>query len=212
MIPKKLEQHLEQLPEIVAGKDVWQNPFHEYDVYNHTMHMVDAIKQLTDDKELIVAAYLHDIGKSTSTELKMKDGKVQEKFPGKPYHEFDDHEYIGEKMVREMTYTFFQEFDINQEHVAKLVGAHFTPMKGIKEMRKTTDYDSFLKKYDELKGQLDATGLPRKEIMTMFSADCTAKGKGCTDIVELSFIKLAIMNNDKGIKEAYLAQQQYHQN
>jgi len=212
MIPKKLEQHLEQLPEIVAGKDVWQNPFHEYDVYTHTLHMVNAIKQYTDDTELIVAAYLHDIGKPTSTILKIKDGKVLEKSSGKPYHEFDDHEYIGEQMVREMTYTFFPEFGINQEHVAKLVGAHFTPMKGIKEMRKTTDYNSFLKTYENLKEQLDETGLPRSEVMTMFTADCVAKGKGCTDIVELSFIKLAIMNNDKWIKEAYLLQQKYHQN
>ncbi|MCK5025854.1 MAG: hypothetical protein KAS15_04640 [Nanoarchaeota archaeon] len=37
------------LEEVVRGKGFVQNPFHEFDVYGHTLKFVDEVKKLTNE-------------------------------------------------------------------------------------------------------------------------------------------------------------------
>lgn len=210
-INPKLEQRILEMPEIQVEKGLWQNTFHEFDVFDHTIDYVNHMKNMTFDTEMIVAGYLHDIGKPKTSKLKYKDGKLQEKEPGKPYHDFDDHEAIGEQMVRKMDPGFFYENELNQERIAKLVGCHYLPLRGIKSMRKAKDYAEFETRYKELEETLDKSGLKREDVLTMFLADCLAKGKGCTDIDELFAIRNVLLGNkESSLKEIYKVQKQVY--
>lgn len=192
---ESLEKRLRELPDVSAGRGIWQNKFHEFDVYDHTMHYVDFLKQMTCDIEMIVAGYLHDIGKPVVKKPKIKDGKLEEKAAGIPYHEFDNHEIVGEEMVRNMPNQLFTTSSLDQARIARLVGAHYLPMEYIKKMRKTASYTEFEQQYKQLEEALDSTGLPRANVMTMFLADCLSKGRGCTDIDELKLARTVIVNN-----------------
>jgi hypothetical protein len=210
MVTSDLEQILKELPEIEAEKDVWQNKFHEFDVYDHTMSYVNYLKEMTSDFEMIVAGYLHDIGKPVVKKPRAKGGTAEEKEPGKPYHKFDDHENVGERMVRDMGPQLFNQYGLNQNRIAKLVGAHFVPMKGIKEMRKTSNYEDFVSAYHKLEETLDKTDLPREDVMTMFLADCLSKGKGCTDIEELKLVREVILINGQNLEKVYVMQKEMY--
>ncbi len=206
MLDPGLEQKLIQLPQLQAGKGVWQNKFHEFDVYGHTLSYVHHIKELTADPEMIVAGYLHDIGKPVVKKIKITNGVIEEKKPGKPYHEFDDHEKEGERMVREMDPDLFNEYGLDQDRIARLVGAHYAPMKGIKEMRKTTNWDDFVSAYRALEETINETNVPKEEVMTMFLADCLAKGKSCTDVEELKAVREAILTSGRNLARVYRIQ------
>ncbi len=210
MINPDLEQRLVEMPEIVAGKGIWQNGFHEFDVYDHTISYVSHLTEMTSDPEMIVAGYLHDIGKPVVRTPKIKDGVPEEKEAGKPYHRFDDHEKVSEEMVRDMSSQLFDEYGLNQDRIAKLVGAHYVPLKGIKEMRKTSNWDDFISAYHLLEQTLDQTGLPREEVMDMFLADCLSKGKGCTDKEELKLIREAILTNGQNLEKVYGMQREMY--
>jgi len=205
-----LEKMLEELPEVQAGKDLWQNRFHEFDVFDHTMEYVRYLKEMTEDDDLIAAGYLHDIGKPMTAITKVKEGKIQEKEPGKPYHKFTDHEKAGEDMVRRMNPDFFREFGLNQERIAKLVGSHYTPMRGVKGMREATRYQDFEKAYEDLIRSLDETGVPRNEVMTMFLADSLAKGKSCSDIGELRLVRQVILADGENLRDIYDLQKEMY--
>lgn len=207
MTTKTLEQELMELPEIQAGRGLWQNNFHEFDVYEHTLKFAEYIKQTTQDLDMIAAAYLHDIGKPVAAKPKTKDGVLQEKEQGKPYHEFTDHEKVGEEIVRKMNPEIFSRYGLNQERIAKLVGAHYLPMKGIKAMRKTANYAEFETAYQELIHNLEQSNLPVCEVMEMFLADCLAKGKGCTDQPELIAVRDAILGK-RNLIDVYEIQKQ----
>jgi len=207
----QFEEEIKNFPELTKGKDLWQNKFHEFDVYEHSLKFVEFIKKFAQqnnkslDPNIVAAAYLHDIGKPVIAKEKIKDGILLEKEPGKPYHEFDDHEILGEQMVRKMPNNFFDSYSLDQEKVAKLVGAHFIPMKSIKQMRKTTNFLDFVSSYHELEKRLDETGLTREEVMELFVADSYAKGTGCTDLDELIKTMEAVLSGgqEEKIKELY---------
>jgi len=204
---KTLEKELMELPELQAGRGLWQNNFHEFDVYDHTLKFAEYIKQTTEDANMIIGAYLHDIGKPVVAKPKIKEGVLQEKSPGMAYHEFTDHEKVGEEMVIKMNSEIFERYGLNQEIIARLVGAHFLPMKGIKEMRKTQNPEEFKRAYNELIQTLEQSDLPIAEIMEMFLADSLSKGKGCTDQPELMAVRDALLGKRK-IEEVYEIQKQ----
>ena len=197
-----LEQLLREMPELTCGKGLWQNKFHEFDVYEHTLKYVEFLKEMTSDPTMIVAGYFHDIGKPVVKKLKMSDGVPEEKSPGAPYHEFHDHERVGEEMVRKMDPKIFIDYSLDQERVAKLVGSHFLPLWHIKKMREAKNYNEFIEKYRELGRALDLTGLPQEDVMTMFLADTLAKGSNCPDIEELKLAREAIINNTPELPRA----------
>jgi len=191
------------LKEIRKGIDIWQNEFHEYDVYDHTKHFVIELQHYTNDINMLVAGCLHDIGKPIVAKPKLNpDGTIQEKEPGKPYHTFDDHEKVGEQIVREMNPELFKRYGLDQEKIAKLVGSHYLPMKGIKAMRKAKDFEEFKSAFEKLEKDLEQTGL-KDEVMLMFLADKLAQGKGCTDKEELMMIRDFITERKGSLEEIY---------
>lgn len=213
MFPKELEHTLLNLPELIAGKGIWQNDHHEYDVFNHSVECARYIMGLTDDLDLIVAAFLHDIGKPTIKTLKIVDGKLIEKNPGEPYHKFTGHATEGEIIVRNMTYDFFDKYGLDKEKIARLVGAHYFPTTYVKKMRKASGYDSFISLYNQLESELDATGLKREDIMLLFQADHVAHGKGCSETDELTVLRYALLGKP-GMKDRLfeLQKERYHRN
>ncbi|PIN94937.1 hypothetical protein COU53_01655 [Candidatus Pacearchaeota archaeon CG10_big_fil_rev_8_21_14_0_10_30_48] len=198
----ELEERLIQLPSIQAGKGMWQNEYHEFDVYDHTIAVIDALKKETEDIDLISAGYLHDIGKPVSAKLRFYEGVLQEKEPGIPYHTFKDHERIGEELVLQMPDEFFSEYGLNKEKIAKLVGAHYLPMQGIHKMREAGNFVDFLEAYRNLEKAIDKTELDRNEVMGIFLADCIGKGDAPEDQQELLLVR-DILLGEGDLNEIY---------
>ncbi len=208
----QIDRVMEALPEVQAGKDFWQNDFHEFDVYEHTAKFVKHMKEILDDEDneidphLVVAGWLHDIGKPVVATPKMKDGVQAEREPGKLYHGFTNHEIEGEEMVRRMDPQIFEALGLDQEKIASLVYCHYLPMKGIKETRKTANWDDFLQQYEGLKKVLidietteERTPVSKREVLLMFLADKLAQGdpdKYVTDQGELFAIRDALLSED----------------
>ncbi len=230
---EKIERTIEELPEVQREKDLWQNNFHEFDVYDHTTQFVRHLKNILEkegkkiDPDLVVAGWLHDVGKPVVAEPKEKDGVIEEREPGKTYHSFTDHEIIGERMVREMDSSVFEKLGLDQEKVASLVYCHYLPMKGIKEMRKADSRADFLQKYKTLKKGLEEPNEPgdrkkplKEEILLMFLADKLAQGdpnKYVTDQEELFSIREALLSEDSEeeenkLKEIYEIQKKEAEN
>ena len=212
MTQKTLDQYFTNLPEVQAGRGMFQNKFHQFDVFVHSLQFVKHVKKLTDDPDIIAAGYLHDIGKPVVATPKYKNGVLQERAPGKPYHSFDNHENVGGDMVREMDNTQFKRFGLNQDRIADLVACHYIPMKGIKKIRKATTYDQFVENVKELEQTLDSQNVTREEVLTMFLADKLAQGKYCTDRDELFAIREVLLNQGNlKLQDIYQMQQEaYH--
>jgi tRNA nucleotidyltransferase (CCA-adding enzyme) len=81
----------EVLPELLEGVGVTQNRFHKFDVYRHTLSVVDNTK---GDREglaiLRLGALLHDVGKPRARQ-------PREGAPGE--YSFFKHEYVGAEMA-----------------------------------------------------------------------------------------------------------------
>jgi len=198
-----LDAVLGNLPEVQVGHDLWQNDFHEFDVLDHTRDFVRQIATLSNDRNIRAAGWLHDIGKPVVATPKLdKAGKPMERQPGQPYHEFTDHEIVGEEMVKKMPAELFADLDLDQEKVASLVGCHYLPMKGIKAMRQTMNFVDFKTAFNQLSHTLDEASVTKEEILDMFVADKLAQGKFCTDREELFAIREALL--DPAIEEADL--------
>ncbi len=211
---QQLEHELIALPEIQIGKDMWQNTLHEYDVYEHTIQYVHEMRKIDDRPMMIAAGYLHDIGKPVTAKLKYKDGKLQEKSPGKPYHTFDEHERIGEEMVLAMTPDLFERYHLDQTKIAALVGYHYTPLKGIKRMREQKTVDAFRTAFDQLDYQLQhlKETVTKKECLDMFLADKLGQGKNVSDIKELILVREALIDEPHRatlLEEVYELQKAY---
>lgn len=194
-INQSLEQKLIQMPQVQAEKGLWQNAFHEFDVYDHTIDYVNNLKTFTEDIELIVAGYLHDIGKPAVAKPKFKDGKLQEREIGKTYHDFTYHEMAGQEMVLNMPSELFTEYKLNQDRIAKLVGCHYLPMKAIKDMRQAKTYTEFEMRYRELEKTLQETGLGKDNVLLMFLADKLAQGKFASDREELLAVRQSLLGD-----------------
>ncbi len=193
MMVSSLEQIFSRLPEVQAGIGCIQNEFHEFDVYDHTIAVVTAVKDFTSDAETIVAAYLHDIGKPVVAEPRLYDGVLQYDGLGRPRQTFPDHESKGARMVRSLDSSIFHQHGLDQENIARLVEHHFTPMKGIKQMRLAKDYASFISAYDVMKETLAGSGTDMVELMSLFAADIIGKGNGAEDAGELLKIRSALL-------------------
>lgn len=74
------------LPEVAAGKNLSQNKYHKYDIYEHLLRSCDAME--VPDIVLRLSALLHDIGKVPTRRLK-EDGEAT----------FYNHEIISSHML-----------------------------------------------------------------------------------------------------------------
>ena len=204
-----IDQILKDLPEIKAGEGIWQNAFHQYDVYIHSLKCAEHIKEFTSDPDLIAAAYLHDIGKPVVAKPRYKNGVIERHPSGAQYHKYKNHEAVGEQMVKDMDPAFFKELGLNQEKVAYLVGYHYMPMTHIKLMRKMTTYEGFLKHYRQLEQLLDEAPVSKQDIMTLFLADTLAKGGHIEDKEELLTIRKALLGQEQDLRKVYEIQRAY---
>src|SRR3989338_4991787 len=216
----EIDRVMEALPEIQAGKDLWQNNFHEFDVYGHTMEVVKQLKEILKnetgviDLNLLAAGWLHDIGKPAVASPKLENGVPQQREPGKAYHKLDNHEVEGEKIVLGMDPKMFSALGLDQKKVAALVFCQFIPLKGIRETRKTGNWPDFLSSYNGLKDTLDrmekSTDRPpisKKEIRLMFLADKLGEGdseKYVTDRGELLAVRDAVLAENPAEEERIL--------
>ena len=82
---------LEVLPELLEGVDVVQNRFHRFDVYRHTLSVVDHTQGEPATLALVrLGALLHDVGKPRARQ-------PREGAPGE--FSFFKHEYVGAEMT-----------------------------------------------------------------------------------------------------------------
>jgi tRNA nucleotidyltransferase (CCA-adding enzyme) len=77
----------EVVPELLEGVDVVQNRFHKFDVYHHTLSVVDHTRA---DAIVRLGALLHDVGKPRARQ-------PREGAPGE--FSFFKHEYVGAEMA-----------------------------------------------------------------------------------------------------------------
>jgi HD superfamily phosphodiesterase len=207
---EQLEKNILEIPELLKGKNLWQNKFHEFDVYRHTLECVKHLKKLTLDKNIIVAGYFHDIGKPVTAVIEKEKAETAEKHKGKQYHDFDDHEYVGKKIIDKMNPDFFKKYGLDKNKIARLVEAHYLPMKGVKAMRNAKSYSDFKDEFKKLELRIDKSGLSREEVLLMFLADKLAQGKFCTDKEELFLIKDALLARENcSLAKIYEIQKKY---
>ena len=205
----KLDYVLVKLPEVVAGKNIWQNKYHSHDVFGHSMAVVRNIRNFTKDENMIAAAYLHDIGKPVVAKPLYNQRALQEKEPGKQYHRFLFHEAKGAEMVRDMNHELFKDLKLDQEKITKLVAYHFAPMIGIKTMRRKKTLEEFLGVVGCLEFNLECDSkVTKEEILTIFLADSMEK----SDKEELIWIRNTLLETElekktKNLREIF----EYHQ-
>lgn len=234
LVYKIIDAILEQ-PELKEamkkGNFLWQNKFHEYDVYDHSADFLKHIKELTSDPNMIAAAYLHDIGKPMVAQPKI-DKKTnvpvyKNNDQALPYHEFTDHEKVGAKYIRELNPEVFNKINqalnpvniqIDQETVAQLVNSHYLPMRGIKGIREIIKtggtYEEWLEAFKKLNEYLnkpaEAPDISKEQILTMFLADKLAQGPNLPDKEELMAIRDLMAKNNFSpveLKKIYELQQ-----
>lgn len=98
------------LPELAAMAGVEQNEHHLYDVWEHTMRVVEGVPPML---ALRLAALFHDVGKPVTA-----DG----------HGHFYDHQDVGADMTRDvLTRLRFSNEEVDA--VVKLVRLHMTPMR-----------------------------------------------------------------------------------
>ena len=75
------------VPELLEGVGFEQNQYHAYDVFRHTLRVVDFAPA---DLSVRLAALLHDVGKPRTAQPPQPRGE----------HTFYKHEFVGEEMAR----------------------------------------------------------------------------------------------------------------
>lgn len=206
---KSIEEVMEEflhLPEIQAGKDIWQSNYHPKDVFGHTMDVIEiSKKENPNDLDQIIASVLHDIGKPATKKLKL-DKKANPKLheiSGELLHSFEGHEKKGGEIVRTLDKTLFEKYGLDQERIAKIVELHFEPLKYINKMKdigKNITSEQIKELLDELKTNLEKTGL-RDEVATIFYADKKSQGDSATDIDFLMEVRNYILGKEIDIEK-----------
>jgi len=215
------------------GNFIWQNKFHEFDVYDHSADYLKHILDLTTDPDIIAAAYLHDIGKPMVAKPKKdkKTGKAIYKDANNktPYHDFTDHEKIGAQYVRDLDPKIFNNINkllsnsnirLDKEKIAQLINCHYLPMKGIKSLREIIKnngkFEEWQKRFQELTESLDkpeeAPDISKEEILTMFLADKLAQGPNLPDKNELLAIREIMANENFSIEDLKMIYQIQQEN
>lgn len=155
-------------------KTVEQSPIHhpEGNVWNHTMLVVDEAakvrKESKDSRAFMWAALLHDLGKSSTTQI--RNGKITSY----------NHDKVGANLVK----NFLMKFTDNAEFIDKVVTLVRWHMQilfvvnnlsfaNIREMKKQVDINeiALLGKCDRL-GRLNANIRKENEVIQLFIRKC----------------------------------------
>lgn len=97
------------------------NPHHIYDVKGHTLAVVKAAEEMGCDEDVILAAYLHDVGKSAVKAINPKTGF--DAFFGHPKKSIEVAEAAGfdlPVLVRQLIELHENFFEMNEKNVSKI--------------------------------------------------------------------------------------------
>lgn len=183
---REIDRILGSLPEVLMGKGIIQNNEHEFDVYHHTIAVVNVLKEMEASKELVAAGYLHDIGKSVIKKSAKKNNSL--------VTIFQSHEIIGSEIIKKMNSKIFQKLQINQNEIALIVKFHYYIMKNILNMKNCLNKNDFYNTLNNLNYKLDCLPIKRKDLLDFFYAD--KKGQGKTKDFDFLFALLNYLCGD----------------
>jgi hypothetical protein len=146
-------EKLAKLGVVKAGIGLYQNEYHELDVYQHTLICVEKLKMLGARDTLITD----------------DEGHILNQFKG-------GHEALGREMVLLLPEDFFADLGIDQKEVAEIVGCHYLPMKYFMTIRYVHGRKQLKAFYNKLEKALNNAPAKREDIVYIFIADCLAKG------------------------------------
>jgi len=193
---EKIDAVFSALPEILRGQNLWQNDFHEFDVFTHTTECVRHLKEFSHNPNLIAAAWLHDVGKPAIATPKLNQDGHQVEKDGKAYHTFKNHERVGQEIVEGMPPELFASLGLDQQKIATLVGGHFLPMRHIKKMRQAAKFEEFSDNFHRLNDELgNQPPVSKKELLDIFLADSLAKGQA-KDQPELLAVRETLLKTE----------------
>lgn len=168
---------LADLGVVRAGIGFYQNEFHKFDVYQHTLQCVANLIDMGAHADLIAAGYLHDIGKPRLAIPITKNGQVVTDAEGHPLHDFKPgHEELGQEMVLLLPEEIFEELGLNQKVVAEIVGCHYLPMVQFKKLKYISNKEELRCFYQDFHQILDQAPARREDIVDICVADALAKG------------------------------------
>jgi hypothetical protein len=171
---EQLKIKFESLPFMESAKMIPPNKFHKYDLHRHICETAKCLMSIESSLDLVVAGYLHDIGKVVLATPQTKGN----------YSIGQKHAFVGRTIVVNMDPAFFVGLGLDQEKIAHLVGEHEFPLQGVIRLRdQKIDIETYnarlLNLYKKLIGKSASA-----DIIELFWADALAKG-GCPDIFEL---------------------------
>ena len=86
---EEIDQHREEIIDLIPKIQIMvdfdqQNRAHQYNLWEHSLHVVTGLPKDIDDNMVCLAALLHDIGKPDCQIYDEKDGKVNMHYYGHP--------------------------------------------------------------------------------------------------------------------------------
>ena len=199
----KLKQ-LVELGVVRAGIGLYQNEFHKFDVYQHSLLCVENLINLEAHDDLIAAGYLHDIGKPRLALPLSKNGQIVTDEEGHPLHEFKPgHEELGREIVLLLPEELFEGLGLNQSVVAEIVGCHYIPMNQFKQLRYVASKEELRAFYSTFYEVLDQAPAGRKDIMDICLADVIAKGTSKPHLMSMKTVYEFLRNGKDKFEELY---------
>jgi len=182
-------KRLAELGIVRAGIGLYQNEYHQQDVYQHTLLCVEKLEAMAARDTLIAAGYLHDVGKPRLAVPIIRGGKMVTDREGHVLHYFKEgHEALGREMVLLLPEEIFISLGIDQGEVAEIVGCHYLPMKYFMNLKYIEGKEQLRSFYEELERALDKAPAKRDDIIDIFVADCLAKANIEPHIPALSLL------------------------
>ena len=91
---EEIDQHREEIIDLIPKIQIMvdfdqQNRAHQYNLWEHSLHVVTGLTKDIDDNMVYLAALLHDIGKPDCQIYNEKDGKVNMHYYGHPVKSMD---------------------------------------------------------------------------------------------------------------------------
>ena len=197
-------KRLTELGVVRAGIGLYQNEFHKFDVYQHTMVCVENLIKLKAHDNLIAAGYLHDIGKPRLAFPLTRNGQIVTDAEGHPLNDFKSgHEELGREMVSLLPEEIFEALGLDQTVIAEIVGCHYLPMTQFKKLKYITskeDLRNFYRTFEKILNQAPAS---REDIMDICVADAMAKGTSDNHLPVMKVLYDFLRNRKDRFEELY---------